>query len=592
MDNTQLKKIFPFLEWLPKANKTSLKADFIAGLTGAVMVLPQGVAFAMVAGLPPIFGLYSAMIMPVIAALFGSSRHMVTGPAMAISIVVFSAVSQFAPEGSPDFIRLALSLTLLTGIFQLGLGLARMGAFVNFVSHVVIVGFTAGAAILIMVGQLKQIFEMPVPSGSTIVETFIYIFKNTHQINWIAVLVAVVTAGLAFGLKKISSKIPHLLIALIAGSFLGYLLGGGSVLRLVGELPTQLPPFSMPDISFKTLQKLGPNAFALALLGLIEAAAIAKSIATKSGQQINSNQEFIGQGLANTIGAFFSSYAGSGSFSRSGINVTAGARTPLSAIFSALLLILLLFFVGPLTAHLPMAAMGGIIFLVGYNLIDVPGIRTIIKASKRQSVVLAITFLSTMLLNLEFAIYIGMLFSLFFYLRRTSKPRLKVLAPDPSDVLRKFINLQRKDLQQCPQLKILRLDGSLFFGAVDHVAAQVLDHLDGTQRNILLVASGVNFIDVAGSEWLVQLSKRVALNGGKLYIAGLKLDAQETLIKGGYKADIGDDRFFPSKREAIESIFAQLDPDICKKCTARIFLECDQVEPIKEQIRLSDIKPE
>ena len=328
--------IFPFLDWFKLVTKDTIKADFIAGLTGAVIVLPQGVAFATIAGLPPEYGLYTAMVTPIVAALFGSSHHLVSGPTTAISIVVFAAVSHHAAVGSPEFVAMALTLTFLAGVYQLGFGIARLGALVNFVSHTVVIGFTAGAAILIATSQVKSITGIAIPKGESFLNTWGDLFQGAGQTNSYLLLIAIVTLVTALAARKFIPKMPNLLIGMVVGSALAAYLGRyTNDIALVGEIPAHLPPFSIPEFSLETIKMLAPEAFAIALLGLIEAVSISRAVATKSNQRINANQEFIGQGISNMFGSFFSSYAGSGSFTRSGVNFEAGAKTPLSAIFAA-----------------------------------------------------------------------------------------------------------------------------------------------------------------------------------------------------------------------------------------------------------------
>lgn len=557
-------------------NKATLRADLIAGLTGAIIVLPQGVAFAMIAGLPPIYGLYTAMITPIVAALFGASWHLVTGPTTPISIVVFAAISQFATEATPDFVSLALTLTFLVGIIQLIFGLVRLGTLVNFVSHTVIVGFTGGAGILIAGKQLKYIFDLDVPSGTPFGEILWIIVTHIGETNWYVFMVAIGTLLSAVLIRKFAPKLPDMLLAMIIGSVIAILLGGEARgITFVEEMPPQLPPFLVPNLEWTTIQQLLPNAFAIALLGLIEAVAIARSIAMSTRQRIDSNQEFIGQGLSNLIGSFFSSYASSGSFSRSGVNHQAGAQTPIASIIAAILLMLIVVFVAPLAAYLPIPAMGGIILLVGYNLVDFKHIKQIIKASRLETVVLGITFFGTLFLDLEFAIYLGIIASLIFYLQRTSKPHIASLAPNPANNSRQFLYvLQQESLKQCPQLKIIRIDGALYFGAIEHVASFFENLHEGQEKNVLIVASGVSFIDLTGAEWLVEEAKRWRKKGGNLYLTGLKEVAQDVLIRGGFKEKIGQENFFSSKKEAIASIYEQLDKFICAGCQVRIFEEC------------------
>ncbi|MBA5248130.1 MAG: SulP family inorganic anion transporter, partial [Gammaproteobacteria bacterium] len=423
--------LFPFLAWFKLVTKETLKADLIAGLTGAVIVLPQGVAFATIAGLPPEYGLYTAMVTPIIAALFGSSLHLVSGPTTAISIVVFSAISHHAEPGSAEFISLALTLTLLAGIYQLAFGLARLGAMVNFVSHTVVIGFTAGAAILIASSQLSHITGIFVPKGESFLHTLMGLYQGMGNTNFYLVTIGLTTLVTAILIKKFLPKLPNLLIAMIVGSLLAiYFQQFTSNIKLVGEIPAHLPPFSMPDFSFKTIKMLAPEAFAVALLGLIEAVSISRAVATKSNQRIHANQEFIGQGMSNIFGSFMSSYAGSGSFTRSGLNYASGAKTPLSAIFAAIILMAIVLLIAPLMGYLPIAAMAGVILVVAYNLIDFHHIRETLSFSVEESAVLITTFLATLFLELEFAIYLGVLLSLILFLAKTSTPEIHTLSLD------------------------------------------------------------------------------------------------------------------------------------------------------------------
>jgi len=575
-----LNKVFPFLNWLPMVNKNTMRSDLMAGLTGAVIVLPQGVAFAMIAGMPPIYGLYTAMITPIIAALFGSSFHLISGPTTAISIVVFSAISGLGvAEGTEEFVALALTLTFLAGLIQFTLGLVRLGTLVNFVSHTVVIGFTAGAGILIAGKQLKHVFGISIKSGTPFYEILYEIASQIGETNWYAFAVAASTLGIAIIIRKFARKLPYMLIAMIAGSIVAILLGGESVgIVFVNKMPAQLPPFRVPDLSWETLQKLAPNAFAVAMLGLIEAVAIARSISLHTRQRIDGNQEFIGQGLSNLVGSFFSCYAGSGSFTRSGVNHQAGAKTPIAAIVAAVLLMLVVVFVAPLAAYLPIPAMGGIILLVGYNLVDFPHIKEIIYASKLETTVLGVTFFSTLFLDLEFAIYVGMIFSLIFYLQKTSAPNIALLSPDPEDNSRKLTNLARNEkLKECPQMKIIRIDDALYYGAIEYISTFMSKiHEEGEEKHLILMAHGINFIDLAGSEWLVQEQKRWQDKGGSLSICGLKLVAQDVLIKGGFKDKIGAENFYTRKSEAINAIYGRMDKEVCRACSARIFLECQE----------------
>jgi sulfate permease, SulP family len=573
--NLFLIRFMPFLRWWPMVNRTTLRADFMAGLTGAVIVLPQGVAFAMIAGLPPIYGLYSAMVPPVIAALFGSSRHLISGPTTAISIVVFATVSQFAEPGSPEYIQLALTLTFLAGAYQLGLGLGKMGALINFVSHSVVVGFTAGAALLIGTSQLKHFFGVPIPAGESFLHTWIDLIKQLPDMNVYATAIAVLSLAAGIAIMVFKPRWPALLFAMIAGSLVAFFMGAEAhSIKLVGELPRSLPPLSMPDFSFATIKQLGSGALAVALLGLVEAVSIARSVALKSGQHINGNQEFIGQGVANIAGSFFSSYASSGSFTRSGINYTAGAKTPMAAIFAAIVLAAILLLVAPLAAYLPIPAMAGILLIVAWRLIDFHHIHNIIQVSRSETLILATTFFATLFVELEFAIYVGVMLSLILYLMRTARPEIVSLVPDNENEKR-TMSIATSQME-CPQLKIIEINGSLFFGAVDHVQRHLREFAERypDQKHLLIVGSGINFIDIAGAEMILQESERRKKRGGGLYIVKVKEQVCGILKRGGYLQRFGAENVFMSKKDAIGAIYEEMNRDVCAKCERRIFNEC------------------
>ncbi len=556
-----------------------MKNDLLAGFTGAVIVLPQGVAFATIAGLPPEYGLYTAMVTPIVAALFGSSLHLISGPTTAISIVVFSAVSHHAAPGSPEFISLVLTMTFLAGIYQLAFGLARLGVLVNFVSHTVVIGFTAGAAILIASSQMKSILGVHIPAGESFLHTWILLLQKSGDSNIYVLITALSTLVAALLVKRFLPKIPNLLIGLIVGSLVAVALGGiSNGIKLVGEIPAHLPPVSLPDFSLLTIKKLAPEAFAVALLGLIEAVSISRAIATKSNQRIHASQEFIGQGLSNVVGSFFSSYAGSGSFTRSGINYAAGAKTPFSAIFAAIFLMIIILLIAPLTAHLPVAAMGGVILIVAYNLVDFHHIKQILKYSKSETAILLTTFLATLFLELEFAIYLGVLLSLVIFLARTSTPEIVTLSVshEQGEEKKKLIDIHKKPINQCPQLKIIRIDMSVYFGSLNHIQNRLHHIMENENiKHILIVGTGINFIDLSGAEMLANEGRRLKSMGGGLYFAELNSHVYEFISKNYLVAKIGNSHFFDKKKKAIAGIYKKLDREICKNCATRVFDECN-----------------
>ena len=570
--------IFPFLEWFRLTTKETIKADFIAGLTGAIIVLPQSVAFATIAGLPPEYGLYTAMVVPIIAGFFGSSFHLVSGPTTAISIVVFAAISKHAIPGSEEFIAMALTLTFLAGVYQLVFGLAKFGMLVNFISHNVVIGFTAGAALLIASSQVPYILGIEIVKGENFVDTWSALFSGFGEINIYLLIVGLSTLASSIIVKLYKPQLPNLLIGMFVGGFVAFYLSNFTqTIETVGVMPAYLPPLSMPDFSLNTLKSLAPEAFAIALLGLIEASSIGRSIATKSNQKIDPSQEFIGQGTSNIVASFFSSYASSGSFTRTGVNYEAGARTPLSAILAALVLMLIVFLVAPLIAYLPFAAMASVILVVSYNLIDFKHIKKTFSYSRSESVIFTATFLATLLLELEFAIYLGVLLSLMLFIAKTSTPEIHTLAfgSPASAELRKLQSIRNSPLTQCPQLKIIRVDMSIYFGSINHIQKQISRIIDNQRiRHILIVASGVNFIDLAGMEGLLVEDKRLKKLNGSLYFVAVKSSVLDLMEKAHFIDEIGEDNFFEVKEGAINKIYDRLDQDKCAKCQALIFREC------------------
>jgi len=576
--NPALARWFPFLRWWPQVGRETLRDDLIAGITGALIVLPQGVAFATIAGLPPQYGLYAAMVPTIVAALFGSSWHLVSGPTTAISIAVFAALSHQAEPGSAQYIQLVLTLTFLVGVFQLVLGLARMGILVNFISHTVVIGFTAGAAILIAASQVRNFFGITIPRGTPFYETIHQLFVQFFDINPYVTAIAVLTMVVGILARRYVRKIPYMIAAMVIGSLAaeGLILAfgaGATGIKTVGALPATLPPLSAPSFSLDTLRAtLGP-ALVITMLALTEAVSISRAIAVRSEQRIDGNQEFIGQGLSNIVGAFFSGYASSGSFNRSGVNYEGGARTPLAPVFASIFLVLVLLVVAPLAAYLPNAAMAGILFLVAWGLIDFHHIAHIWHTSKAESAILGATFVGT-LVNLEAGIFLGVFLSLLMFLYRTSRPEIVPVVPAPEEGAYHFV--RAKGRPECPQLRVVRVTGSIYFGAASYVQ-QVLQQIDEDnpqQKSVLLTCSGLSYIDIAGAEVLAQEARRRRRLGGGLYFYRLNQTNVTLLRQGGYTREIGEGAFFPVMTDVTKALYWTLDPAICRSCKTRIFKEC------------------
>mgnify|MGYP001578622414 CR=1 FL=1 len=572
-------RFLPFLRWHDRINRQNLRDDLIAGLTGALVVLPQGVAFATIAGMPPEYGLYAGMIPAIVAALFGSSWHLVSGPTTAASVVLYSILSAHAAPGSPEYVALALTLTLLVGLVQLGMGMMRLGALVNFISHSVVIGFTAGAALLIAANQLKHLFGIPAAAGSGFVGALDRLAIHFTSINPYVLAVSGATLLTGIAVRRWVPRIPYMIAALAVGSGLAWVLNShyGQALThitTVGALPASLPPLSAPNMSLETIRSLGTGVLAVALLALTEAVSIARSLALKTGQTLDGNQEFIGQGLSNLAGSFFSGYVATGSFNRSGVNLDAGAKTPLAAVFAALLLMAVVLLVAPYAAYLPNAAMAGVLVLVAWSLIDFQRIGQTLRASRVETGILFATFGTALFLSLEEAIMLGVLLSLGVYLRRTSRPNIVSRIPDPNSPKRKFTSVG-VNAPECPQLRIVRVDGSLYFGATGHLEGQLVR--GDARKHLAIVAHGINFIDIDAAVFLVNEARRRKAAGGGLYFIRLKWSVRDFLMRGGYLANLGMDHIFETKTEAIEHIFPRLDHEACARCPLRVFRECHAV---------------
>jgi sulfate permease, SulP family len=407
-------KWLPLARWAPEWKQQGVvRADLMAGLTGAIVALPQGLAFATLAGMPPHYGLYAAIVPCIIAALFGSSRTMVTGPANAISLTTMALIAPLALPESEHYISLVLTLSLLVGLVQIALGVGGAGKWVEKVPHSVIVGFTFGAAVLIINSQVGTLLGVEIARGTSVIDTLraAWGYGQSGQIQWWPLGLAVSVLAVLRLWRSFNRIVPAMLVAVVVGSLVAVLLerwvGSALEFRRVGEIPAAIPPFSLPDLSLSTIQQLFGAVLVMVLLASTEAMAIARAMALKSNDRFDANQEFLGQGLANMSGAFFSSFPASGSFNRSGVNFSAGARTPLAAASAGLFLVVILLFVSPLAMHLPYVVIAALLVAVAWGLMDRRQIKREWASGPRESVPMGITALGTVFISLEWAILLG-----------------------------------------------------------------------------------------------------------------------------------------------------------------------------------------
>lgn len=570
---------FPAWQWWGKVSPNSLRIDAMAGFTNAAIVLPQGVAFATIAGLPPEYGLYTAMVTAVIAALYGSSMVMISGPTTAISAVLFATLSGMADAGTPRFIELALLITVMVGVIQMAAGIARLGGLISFVSHSVMTAFTAAAAVLIGVSQLAGALGVEVERGGNAIERLWRVAEEGTHINVAALAIAATTLVSVLLFTRYVPRLPGLLIGLVLGSLLGWAIGAADQgVAMVGALTSAFPTLTPPTSTARDISALAPGAAAIALVGLLEAISIGRAFAVRRKEKFDANQEMIGQGLSNMVGGFFQCYAGSGSFTRSGVNAAAGAVTPLSGIFASGFLVAILFFVSPLIAHVPVPAMAGVILFVAWRLIDLRELHHVVTTSMPETVILVLTLLAGLLIELDFAIYVGVIASFAVFIYQTSHPAVIISTPViTASGRRKFRNAELHKLPECPQIVTKRLEGPLYFGSIEHVEKQFrrIERERPIQKLIIFYLKGNGKLDLAGADLLIEEIRKVRARGGIFHIVALFEPLIEDLRRFHVVQEIGEDHLHISKGEALAAAVQDIDLSICARCTKRVFLECE-----------------
>ncbi|MEO8526787.1 MAG: SulP family inorganic anion transporter [Caldimonas sp.] len=575
-----------FGPWVRGVDSRTLRADLIAGILGALLVLPQGFAFATLAGLPPQYGLYTAIVPCAIAALFGSSRHVVSGPTNANSLALFATLAPLALVGSPPYIELALAVTVIVGVMQLLIGALRLGAIANFISPAALRGFMSGAAALIALHSLTDLLGLTTPTTHGVLTLLEHIANHLDDIAPAALGVGVFTIVVTVLVKAWLPRWPSLLAGLILGTALAAALNrfvfgsaaspGG--IAVVGAIPSIWPRFHWPAIDLRLIPDLIGISFSLTIVALGQSISIAKAVAERSGQAIDANREFRGQGLSNIVGGFFSSYISCGSLNRSMPNYEAGAQTPLAAVFASVLLLLLVAASSSLLALIPMAAIAGLLLLISWTLFDREAWIHLWRSSRSDFAIAAATFAATISIRIEMAILLGTMLSIVTYLYRTSKPALRIMGFDSKEPARPFVVRDHvaAPLGECPQLKMLRMEGEVYFGAVPWVDDQLRDLRTPLHapKHLLVMAKSMNFIDLPAAQmWKNELHARRAA-GGDLYFHRPRAPVMQLWQKLGFIAELGVDHIFPAKRIAIETIFQRLDRGICSHCTVRAFQEC------------------
>jgi SulP family sulfate permease len=556
---------------------SSLRPDVIAGLTIAVILLPQGIAYALIAELPPQTGLYAAIVAAIVGALWGSSNHLQTGPTNAISLLILSTLMVVAAKGTAEYLILAGLMAVLAGAIQLAMGLARLGVLVNFVSHSVIVGFSSGAGILIAVQQLRYLLGLEYSSHG-LVEAVQGVVIHLPETHLPTLALGLGTMALIILLRRLNPKLPGPLIAMVAAALAVGLLGLDEAdVAVIGELPRGLPPLTrLPVFNLRLVAQLSTGALAVAAIGLVEAMSIARSIASQSGQRLDSNQEFVGQGLSNIAAGFFSGYPCSGSFTRSAVNYDAGGQTRMASLLSGVFVLIAMLVLAPFAAYVPRAALAGVLILTAYSMIQRDEIARIWRGARADAVIMVVTFLATLFLDLEFAVLGGILISFGVYIMKTSMPEVSSVLPDHT--FRHFA--AQSDKPPCPQLAIVEVFGDLYFGAVSHVEDTILEHMDANpqQRFLLLRMHSVDQCDFSGIHALECILRSFRERGGDLYLVRVHEPVLELMRSTGYYDELGGDHIL-TEEKAISHLFHKaLDPAVCiYECDVRAFKECQNL---------------
>ncbi len=563
------------LRGYPTAN---LRYDLVAGLTVGVILLPQALVFSVMAGVPPQMGLYTAIVASIVGALWGSSNHLHTGPTNTSSLLIFSSVHTLAVAGSPAYLAAAGLLTVMTGVIRLSMGVLRLGLIVNFVSDSVVVGFTAGAGALIIVNQLRSLLRLEFAETSSLTATVRNLVTHFPESHWLSLAMGVGTIVFIVVLQHYRPRLPGAILAVTLTTGLTALFNLEDLgLKTIGEVQGGLPPLAqLPLFNLELIGDLSFGALAVAAIGLVEASSIARSIASQSGQRLDSNQEFIGQGLANIASGFLSGYASSGSFNRSTANYQAGARTPIAAALAGVFVLLVSTLLAPLMSSVPRAALAGLLILNAYTMVDRKRMARIWRSARGEALIMVATLVTTLLLPLQFAVLAGILTSLAYYILRTSTPQVLSVLPDGQ--FRHFEPQPNK--RQCPQLAVIEIRGDLYFGAVNHVEERILNNLKANpgQHYLLLRMHGVQQIDISGIHMIESLVRTAREQGGDVYLVKVRPPVFELMRASNFDRILGADHFL-SEDEAITHIFHHvLDPTICVyECPVRAFKECQNL---------------
>lgn len=581
-----MKNIFPFLDWISSYKKTDFVKDLLAGITVGIVLVPQGMAYAMIAGLPPVHGLYASLFPVLVYALLGTSRKIAVGPVAMDSLLVAVGLGTLVITGVENYIKMVVVLALMVGVIQFLLGVLRMGFLVNFLSKPVISGFTSAAAIIIVFSQMKHLLGISVVGSNRIYKTVINIFYKLGEINYVDFSIGLVGIALLLGFKKWAKNIPGILIIVVLGIVAVYFFQLEAYgIKLVGNVPSGLPSFIMPTLNIEDVKQLAPIAITLALVGYLEAISIGKAIEDKTGEDtIKANQELIALGSSNIVGSFFQGYPVTASFSRSAISFDAGTKTNLSAIFSVILVVLTLLFLTPLFKFLPNAILASIIMVSVVKLIDIKYFKYLWSNRKDEFFVMLVTFLITLFIGITQGILIGVLCSLLLMVYRTSKPHFVEIGNiGNSDYYKNVIRFADEVVVR-NDLLIVRFDSQLYFGNSAYFKKQLLKHIKAkgpALKGIILNAESINYIDATAADMLTKLIHDIRERELQFYIAGAIGPTRDIIFSTGIIKELQREFLFVKTKEAVDFFD---DPNEISLLAAKVAYENSRMAKAKMNI--------
>ncbi len=578
------------VEILRSYKMVRVRPDALAGLTVAVVAIPQSIAYASIAGLPPSYGLYAAAVAAIIGSLWGSSRFLNTGPTNAISILVLSILTPLAAIGSAEYLMAASVMAVMVGVFCVVFGFAGLGVLVNFASRAVLLGFTAGAGVLIAAGQLKNLLQLDVPRSPHLWHSMVAVFEHLGESHLPSLALGLGTLVTMAVIAKLAPRLPAALMALIGAGLLVAVVGVDRFgVAVIGQIPRQIPQLTTFSIGWMwendIVGALITGSMAVAAMGLVEAVSIAREISRQSGERLDINQELVGQGMANVATGLFSGYACSGSFTRSAINFQSGARTQLSGVFCGVFVLVGVLAFGPAAAFLPKTALAGMIMVIAYRMVDWKGVRRVVRTSRSETGIMVSTFAATLIFPLEFAVLAGVILSLAIYIYKSSLPTVHTVVPDPT--FRHFV--EHDDAPCCPQLGVINIRGALFFGAASHVEDELLANFERNpgQDHLLLRMHGVHQCDLSGIDVLEGILRLYRDGGGDVFLVQVRPEVRRIMKASGFEELLGTENLLVQE-DAIEWLFEnRIDPAVCiYECEHRVFAECQPLEKHPYDIRL------